>query len=579
MKKVLLPIIASLLLICSCHRRPIYPPQFYVADSLAFVQPDSAVALLEALKADSPQWDKATQMYHNLLTVKARDKAYITHTSDSLMLSVLNFYEHGGDKQLLPEAYYYMGRTYRDMNDAPRALEYYQKAVDMMPGEEHLKIKTKVYAQIGSLFLYQRLYDKAMSAFKNSYQCDSILKDTVGIIYNLRDMALCYANTNRNEIGIEYLKQAIGYAENIKNERMSLIASSQLASLYLQRGDYELAYDAIKPSLNNINTANVSSVYSIVASVHQHLNHRDSASYYYNKLLVYGDTYAKAEAYFQLAKMSIENSKDSEVVTLLEHYYQQADTRKSLAATESLAQMSSLYDYQVHERENEKAQHKANNLRLYLLLGFAVFSIICFILFAYVQYYRRKELMVKIHMDQLASIHEEEHKRSLEYIRENEDKIAKLKETINNLQDNEKLLRDHLENSLKHLTLDNEMAKMKIEQRKQATQTIEASDLRISLIEQANDGHRLLDNKIKEIETLLNDYYPHFTDKIWSIEKINKTEYIVSLLLKMKIMPKHICTLVCKDSSTVANIRRRLYEKVYKKKGSPKDWDSFVDSL
>ena len=93
----------------------------------------SPIALLEALKADSPQWDKATQMYHSLLTVKARDKAFITHTSDSLMLSVLNYYEHGGDKQLLPEAYYYMGSTYRDMNDAPRALEYYQKALEVLP--------------------------------------------------------------------------------------------------------------------------------------------------------------------------------------------------------------------------------------------------------------------------------------------------------------------------------------------------------------------------------------------------------------------------------------------------------------
>ncbi|MBO7554139.1 MAG: tetratricopeptide repeat protein [Bacteroidaceae bacterium] len=398
MKKVLLPIIASLLLICSCHRRPVYPPQFYVADSLASVQPDSAIALLEALKADSPQWDKATQMYHNLLTVKARDKAYITHTSDSLMLSVLNYYEHGGDKQLLPEAYYYMGRTYRDMNDAPRALEYYQKAVDMMPGEEHLKIKTKVYAQIGSLFLYQRLYDKAMSAFKNSYQCDSILKDTVGIIYNLRDMALCYANTNRNEIGIEYLKQAIGYAENIKNERMSLIASSQLASLYLQRGDYELAYDAIKPSLNNINTANVSSVYSIVASVHQHLNHRDSASYYYNKLLVYGDTYAKAEAYFQLAKMSIENSKDSEVVSLLDNYYKQADARKSLTATETVAQMNSLYNYQLYvDRANKAITDQKNTQLLVLLLGILLLFLVALGVLLYMRFsYNHKQKSLEL---------------------------------------------------------------------------------------------------------------------------------------------------------------------------------------
>ena len=133
MKNILpLFIVVYLLAVCSCQHRQSYPPQFLVADSLASVQPDSAIALLESLKAESLQWDKATQMYYSLLTIKAQDKAYISQTSDSLMLSVLHYYEHGGDKRLLPEAYYYMGSTYRDLGDAPRALEYYQKALEVI---------------------------------------------------------------------------------------------------------------------------------------------------------------------------------------------------------------------------------------------------------------------------------------------------------------------------------------------------------------------------------------------------------------------------------------------------------------
>ncbi|MBR1941499.1 MAG: tetratricopeptide repeat protein [Bacteroidaceae bacterium] len=540
---------------------------------------DSALSMLKQLETDTASWTKAARMYHQLLTVKAGDKAYHLQTSDSLMLQVLHYYEDGGDKRLLPEAYYYMGSTYRDLNDAPRALDYYQKAIDAMPGDENLRVKSKVYAQMGELFLYRRLYDKAMNAFQDSYQCDSILKDTVGIIFNLRDMALCFANTNRNDIGIAYLEQALSYAEDINNERMSLIASSQLASLYLQRGDYGLAYEAIKPSLAHLSTSNISSVYSILASVHQHLNHKDSASYYYDKLLVYGDSYAKTEAYFQLAKMSIENTKDSEIVSLLEQYYKQADARKSYAATESLAKMTSLYDYQVHEREKEEMEHRADSLSLYLLLGCALFSIICLILFAYGQFHRRKELKLKMHVDKLASMREEEHKRSQAYIRENEDKIAELEEAICNLKDNEMQLRAHLETSIRQLKLNNEVAKVKIEQRALAIQSVEASDLRISLIELAKSGGILHDDMIKEIETLLNNYYPHFIDTIRNVININKTEYTISLLLKMKLKPKHICALICRDSSSVANIRRRLYVKVFSKDGSPKDWDDYISSL
>lgn len=54
------------------------------------------------------------RMYYDLLTVKVRDKAYIRHTSDSLIRNVLRYYEHQDDKKHLPETYYYAGRVYSD---------------------------------------------------------------------------------------------------------------------------------------------------------------------------------------------------------------------------------------------------------------------------------------------------------------------------------------------------------------------------------------------------------------------------------------------------------------------------------
>jgi len=451
--------------------------------------------------------------------------------------------------------------------------------LDVMPGDEHLKVKTKVYAQIGSLFLYQRLYEKAMDSFLNSYQCDSILKDTIGIIYNLRDLALCYANTNRNEIGIVHLKKAINYANSIKNERMGRIAGSQLASLYLQRGEYEQAYDAIKPSLAHLDSTNISSVYSIAASVHQHLGHRDSSTYYYNKLLVYGDSYAKADAYYQLAKMSINDKQNSEIVSLLENYYNQANTRKSLAATESLAKMSALYDYQVHEREKIEAQHRADTFRLYSLIGVAVLFIITLIFIAYGQYYKRKELKTKVRMNLLAAMHEEEHRRSQAYIQENEKKIVELTKAISCLEENDTQRIEQLENAVQQLDLENQAAKAKIEKHEKAVKAIEISSLRISLINKADKGQILRKEDIKDIETLLNTNFPHFIDRIRNIDGINETDYRVTLLQKMKLMPKHICVLLCKESGTVSNVRKRLYKKVFKVMGTPKDWDDFVDLL
>ena len=55
--------------------------------------PDSTVAILKTL--DGSGWSRADSMYAALLTVKAKDKAYIETTSDSAILPLLDYYIEG----------------------------------------------------------------------------------------------------------------------------------------------------------------------------------------------------------------------------------------------------------------------------------------------------------------------------------------------------------------------------------------------------------------------------------------------------------------------------------------------------
>lgn len=565
--------------VASCHHRPVYPPMLHEADSMTYVAPRQAIQLLDSIGDEIAAADKPTRMYHQLLTVKAQDKAYITHTSDSVMLRLVDYYEHGGDKSLLPEAYYYMGSTYRDLNDAPRALDYYQKALDVMLGDQNLGVKSKVYAQMGDLFYYQDLYQEADKMYESSYRCDSILKDTVGIIYNLRDMALCCANLGRNEVGVSLLQQAILYADEIGDEEISSLTSSQLASLYIQKGAYELAYDAIKPSLSHLDSANISSVYSILASVHRHLNDKDSAYYYYNELLQFGNLYAQTEAYYQLAKIAEESLQTEMSISLLEQYRHLEDSLKVITETETMARMQSLYDYQLHEREKAEAQSRANKLQLYLITGIAIFAIVVLMLFSYGQYYKRKELKTKVRMEKLTALRQQEHQRSLSYIHENEEKIIGLTKRINELEGSETQLKVELENAKEQLVMENKMAEARMEQREQAVHAIHASSLRESLVKKAEASKHINEEDILSMEEFLNAIYPHFIEELKSLGRFNETEYRVSLLLKMKIAPKHICELVNRDKSTVSNIKRRLFVRFTGKPGSAKDWDDFVDFI
>lgn len=137
--------------------------------------------LLEGLQDSIFLQPRSTQMYYHLLTVKARDKAYLSHTSDSLILSVLRYYERRNDKKHLPEAYYYAGRVCADLQDAPQALGYYQKAADLLEGNKDYRLITVVYSQMGELFLYQDVYEEALKAYRKAYQYAAKLEDRRGI--------------------------------------------------------------------------------------------------------------------------------------------------------------------------------------------------------------------------------------------------------------------------------------------------------------------------------------------------------------------------------------------------------------
>ena len=139
----------SVLLLASCSSGR-YPSALYVADSLSVAYPERAVALLDSLRPQMEQEGERVRMYYHLLCVKARDKAYLPHTSDSLVLEVLRYYEDKQDRRHLPEAYYYAGRVASDLGDAPQALDYFQQALDAMPEDGMTYLRDRVVSQMGT---------------------------------------------------------------------------------------------------------------------------------------------------------------------------------------------------------------------------------------------------------------------------------------------------------------------------------------------------------------------------------------------------------------------------------------------
>jgi tetratricopeptide (TPR) repeat protein len=151
-------------------------------DSLADVNPDSADILKPT---PSPSLKGGEKEVWELLRIKIDDKLYrpITHYRDTILQLIDYFERHprvlprllGSTGPALP--YLYAGRIYSDLGDAPQALDYYQRALDVMPdGQiENGECKTDnaidsrvakqrglILSQIGEQFYFQGLYGNAV---------------------------------------------------------------------------------------------------------------------------------------------------------------------------------------------------------------------------------------------------------------------------------------------------------------------------------------------------------------------------------------------------------------------------------
>lgn len=187
-------------------------------DSLAEIAPMEARRSLDSLSLDWKAFNEDQRMYHALLDIRIKDKMYEVHTSDSMIKRITSFYEYSGDRAKLVKSYYYMGRVYCDMQDAPEALKYFQKALDTAGEDEDPLFLSTIYSQIGTLLYYQNVYDKALPMHEKSLYYTRLAGDSTTLSFVFRDMARIYRGQDNIDSTICCFKQAADLAFNY-NER------------------------------------------------------------------------------------------------------------------------------------------------------------------------------------------------------------------------------------------------------------------------------------------------------------------------------------------------------------------------
>lgn len=133
--RVLLHIILTVTIVCgicpSCGSSSSERAFFAGLDSLIDSSPDSARTRLLELQPEVDSLDDISlRMRYELMMAEVQNKLYMQLPSDTAFQEVMRFYDKEGDANDQVRVRYVMGCIYRDRNEAPMALKYYQDAVD-----------------------------------------------------------------------------------------------------------------------------------------------------------------------------------------------------------------------------------------------------------------------------------------------------------------------------------------------------------------------------------------------------------------------------------------------------------------
>ncbi len=118
---------------------------------------------------------------------------------------------------------------------------------------------------------------------------------------------------------------------------------------------------------------------------------------------------------------------------------------------------------------------------------------------------------------------------------------------------------------------------------RQAIESVEAayfaSDEYHELQHRIATGQTLKEEDWQGIENQLKKVYPGFGSQLRGLHAMSELEYQVCLLIKLRIAPSDIATVLARDVSTISTVRSRLFKKVFDKKGGAREWDEFVLSI
>ena len=559
-------------------------------DTLMEAHPDSALLRLDSIRSLKESWPKRLRMRYDLLEAKAQNKAFVDFISDSIAKEFTKYYDSHGTANERMMAHYLLGCVYRDLGEAPHAVDCYLDAIslaDTTAKDCDFYTLSAVYSQMANLYHKQLLLSYEIEARKQASHFAFLLKDTFHAIYNLDKSASAYILLNKtdsaeiilNDVQKQYLKN--GYVQD------ALQSSTKLMFLYTGKDEkikdlkklidkYEEESDLFDYK-RDIHSSK-RQYYYYKGNFFESTYQLDSAEYYYRKVYRPNMSYADIDpmyrgllSVFTKRHQADSISKYAQLLCLVN------DSSIAKKDKDLIAQMAASYNYNRYQKEalgHEKIAHRTQILLLSVLI---LVTIVALILYIKWRNHLKKQKRLRTEYTKAT----EEYEKNIRTMRLLDNGYQ---EVINAMKDELSKTKSESQSRLEAITAEYEKSKTELEEENcklaHVIRNLEKQDAISDYLKKTKD---LMDSEIvkhlKELEqkplsTLTKDdwnmlnaeiaiYFPSIFHDLNLITKITDQKIRVCLLVVLKIQDSCIANWLGLKANRISNIKSELNQEMF----------------
>ena len=494
---------------------------------------------------------------------------------DSIKLAVEYFDEHGSANEQV-RANYLLGCAYRDMGEAPQALEYYQKAVDNADTSQSdcdYRRLAKVHAQMANLFFQQQLPYEQLEELDLQHKCALLADNLLSAINAIEHRANAFELLNNHDSIIKVRETVYQLYKQHGFEKEATYSIGPIIIELIEKDHLEKAKNYIniyetETGLgdNRFFEKRRAIYYYTKGRYYLAVEKPDSARFLFQKLLDPSlDNDQREAGYRGLYLLYKKTGQKDSLAKYADLCYQLNDASYASKATQKMQQMQALYNYNRSQKEASIMKERADRNRLMLM---AAVTVLALIVALGIYIYQKKRSETEKLQTQYENAKANLEKARKEQKRMEEENSSLLEEKNNDIRIYEQQIREY-------------EAKLKIEKKKVTNKELMETPIyhRLNYL-RTHTKEKNEKNDWKELRKMIDEKIPDFYSELHAHNtKLQQRDYDLCILVRLFFSPADIGILTDLSPSNISMKRIRLLKRIFGVDGTPEDFDKRIQSI